>query len=132
MLDPDLLHFVRTAVRSIWALEVLLLLRRKAPVALTADEIVLALRASPTLVGRILDQLVDQGLVQRHASGAFRFECASPDLAKLCEALDLAAQDRPIALRDAIASSPNEKLRNFSDAFRLNPGKGPKDGEDQE
>jgi hypothetical protein len=132
VLEPDLIHFVRTSVRSIWALEVLLLLRRKAPTALTPGEIVADLRASPGLITRIIEQLVAEHLVVRDAAGAIRFEC-DPGLAKLCEALELAAQDRPIALRDAIHSSPNDKLRNFSDAFRLKGKDKDKDkqGDDQ-
>jgi hypothetical protein len=119
VLEPDLLLFVRTSVRSIWALEVLLLLRRKAPGGLTPDEIVSSLRASPMLIARIIDQLEAEGLVGRDEGDVIRFECRAPELTQLCDALDQASQDRPIALRDAIASSPNDKLRNFSDAFRL-------------
>ena len=115
-------------MRSIWALEVLLLLKRRAPAALTPDEIVAALRASHTLINRIIDELAAQHLVTRDPGGGVRFEC-DPGMAKLCDALALAAQDRPIALRDAIVSSPNDKLRNFSDAFRLK-GKDNK-GDDQ-
>jgi hypothetical protein len=130
VLEPDLIHFVRTSVRSIWALEVLLLLRRRAPAGLTADEIVAALRASPGLITRIIDQLVAERLVIKDAAGAIRFEC-DPGLAKLCDALELAAQDRPIALRDAIHSSPNDKLRNFSDAFRLKGKEKDREGDDR-
>lgn len=129
LLDSDLIHFVRTHVRSIWALEVLLLLRSKAPAALTQEEIVSALRASPGLISRIVDQLAAANLIVDE-SGACRFEC-DPALAKLCEALEAAAQDRPIALRDAIASSPNHKLRNFSEAFRLKGKDKDRDGDDQ-
>ena len=128
VLDPDLIQFVRASVRSIWALEVLLLLKRRAPAALTAEEIVAALRASPGLINRIIDQLADERLLIHDPAGGVRFEC-DPGMAKLCDALDRAAQDRPIALRDAIASSPNDKLKNFSDAFRLK-GKD-KQGDDQ-
>ncbi|HEV7690555.1 MAG TPA: hypothetical protein VGO52_07035 [Hyphomonadaceae bacterium] len=117
-------------MRSIWALEVLLLLRRRAPAGLTADEIVAALRASPGLITRIIDQLVAERLVIKDAAGAIRFEC-DPGLAKLCDALELAAQDRPIALRDAIHSSPNDKLRNFSDAFRLKGKEKDREGDDR-
>lgn len=90
------------------------------------DEIVATLRASPGLIDRVLSQLATANLIVRESSGVVRFDC-DPGLAKLCEALETAAQDRPIALRGAIASSPNHKLRNFSDAFRLK-GKD-KDGE---
>jgi predicted transcriptional regulator len=124
VLDPNLLAFVRNSIRSIWALEVLLLLRRKAPEALALDSIVTALRASHKLISRCLEQLGQAGLVSTEG-GVSRFAPATPVLAALCDALEKASHERPIALRDAIASSPNDKLRNFSDAFRFkSPDKG--------
>jgi hypothetical protein len=119
VLEPDLLAFVRSSIPSIWALELLLLLRRAAPRYLTRDELVQHLRATPTLIDRLLDQLQSAGLVARDAAGAVRFECAGPHLGSLCEALATAADERPIALRDAIISMPSEKLRDFSEAFRF-------------
>lgn len=70
------------------------------------------------LIGRLLDGLVAARLVVVDESGA-RFQCAEPALEPLCEALAVAAEERPIALRDAIISMPSEKLRDFSEAFRL-------------
>jgi hypothetical protein len=128
VLEPDLIAFVRNSVQSIWSIELLLLLRRKAPEGLSVDEIVAALRSSHRLISRCLEQLAYVGLVSVDGAGIARFAPATPELAALCEALDKASQERPIALRDAIASSPNDKLRNFSDAFRL---KGPDKGKDE-
>ena len=119
MLDPDLLAFVRSSIPSIWALELLLLIRRAAPGYLTRDELVQHLRATPTLIDRLLERLEAARLVSRNDTGAVRFECGSPELENLCEALATAADERPIALRDAIISMPNEKLRDFSEAFRF-------------
>lgn len=125
MLDPNLLAFVRNSIRSIWSLEVLLLLRRKAPEGLAQDSIVTALRASHKLISKCLEQLAQAGLVSVEEGGVSRFAPATPVLAALCDALEKASHERPIALRDAIASSPDDKLRNFSDAFRFkDPGKG--------
>jgi len=123
VLDLHLVAFIRNSVQSIWSLEVLLLLRRRAPQGLRQDEIVAALRSSPRLISRCLQQLAEARLLYLdQETGAARFAPATPDLARLCDALETASQDRPIALRDAIIHSPNDKLRNFSDAFRL---KGP-------
>jgi hypothetical protein len=119
VLDPELLAFVRSSIPSIWALELLLLLRRAAPGYLTRDELVQHLRATPTLIDRLIEQLQTARLVARNETGAVRFECASRELDTLCEALAAAADQRPIALRDAIISMPNEKLRDFSEAFRF-------------
>ena len=119
MLDPQLLAFVRSSIPSIWALELLLLLRRAAPGYLTREELVQHLRATPMLIDRLLAQLTTTGLLKANDAGAVRFECANPELDSLCEALATAADERPIALRDAIISMPRDKLRDFSEAFRF-------------
>ncbi len=119
MLDPNLLAFVRSSIPSIWALELLLLLRRAAPGYLTREELVQHLRATPMLIDRLLTQLTAAKLVKANEAGAVRFECASPELESMCDALAVAAEERPIALRDAIISMPRDKLRDFSDAFRF-------------
>jgi hypothetical protein len=119
VLDPQLLAFVRSSIPSIWALELLLLLRRAAPGYLTREELVQHLRATPMLIDRLLTQLSAAGLIKANESGAVRFECTSPQLDTLCDALAVAAEERPIALRDAIISMPRDKLRDFSEAFRF-------------
>jgi hypothetical protein len=119
VLDPQLLAFVRTSIPSVWALELLLLLRRAAPGGLTREELVQHLRATPLLIDRLLDGLVAARLIAVDEDGAARFQCTAPDMEALCDALALAAEERPIALRDAIISMPSEKLRDFSEAFRL-------------
>jgi hypothetical protein len=128
VLDPNLLSFVRASIPSIWALELLLLMRRAAPGRLTREEIVQHLRATPTLIDRLIERFKESGLVVEDEHGA-RFECTDPAISSMCEALALAAEERPIALRDAIISAPNEKLRDLADAFRFkNSDKGPKGG----
>ena len=131
MLEPNLLAFIRSSIPSIWALELLLLLRRAAPGHLTREELVQHLRATPTLIDRLIQQFAESGLVSRNADGAYRFECMSSETETLCEALALAADERPIALRDAIIAAPNDRLRDLADAFRFkDSGKGPKGGSD--
>lgn len=129
VLDPKLLAFIRTSIPSIWALELLLLLRRAAPGYLTREELVQHLRATPNLIDRLLHRLSESHLVARNESGAWRFECAQADSETLCEALALAADERPLALRDAIIAAPNDKLRDLADAFKFkDPDKEPKGG----
>jgi hypothetical protein len=125
VLEPRLLIFIRTSIPSIWALELLLLLRRAAPGYLTREELVQHLRATHTLIDRLLHGFSASGLVTRNEAGAYRFECSSSETETLCEALALAAEERPIALRDAIIAAPNDKLRDLADAFRFkDPGRG--------
>jgi hypothetical protein len=132
VLEPQLLAFIRSSIPSIWALELLLLLRRAAPGYLSREELVQHLRATPTLIDRLLHRLSGSGLVARNGNDAYRFECATPAAESMCEALALAADERPIALRDAIIAAPNEKLRDLADAFKFkDSGKGSKGGPDQ-
>jgi hypothetical protein len=119
MLDEDLLSFVRASVRSTWALELLLLLRKQAPRTFGVDELVLALRATPALVSTCLEQLQAAGLAVREESGRSRYAPAAPALDQLTAQLEQAYAERPFAVINAIAASPNDRLKNFSDAFRF-------------
>jgi hypothetical protein len=118
VLDPQLVAFVRESLKSIWALELLLLLRRAAPEPVAIEDIVRELRATPHLVQRLLVQLSDEHLVVRQHAMA-RFQPARPELEKICDLLEAASRERPIALRQAIISAHNSKLRDFADAFRF-------------
>lgn len=81
------------------------------------------------LIDRLTARFVSTGLVSQNSAGAYRFECTTPETETLCEALAIAADERPIALRDAIISAPNDRLRDLADAFRFGEtNKGPKGG----
>lgn len=123
MLDAELLDFVRHSVRSIWALEVLLLLRRRAPAFASVDDLVVELRATSKLIERCLAQLEAAGCIARDDDGAGRYAPATRHIAQMGDALETASTERPVALRDAIASSPTDNLRNFADAFRFKKDK---------
>ena len=119
MLDPQLIDFVRKSLGSIWALEVLLFIRRRAPDPVTVEEIDRELRATPYLVRRIVDQLVAEHLVAREVGDLVKFKAGTPELERLCALLETVSRERPIGLRDAIVGSSGVKLRNFADAFRF-------------
>ncbi|HVZ99994.1 MAG TPA: hypothetical protein VG841_06740 [Caulobacterales bacterium] len=118
MLDTDLQDFLGGVVRSVWTLELLLLLRRRSPDGLTPEQLTRELRATPTLVLDCLRQLETAGVAASEA-GAWRFAPSSPRLAELCGRLELAYLERPVAVVDAIMASPNARLKNFADAFRF-------------
>jgi hypothetical protein len=119
MLDPQLIDFVRKSLGSIWALEVLLFIRRRAPDPVTVEEIDRELRATPYLVRRIVDQLTHEHLVTREVGNLVKFDAGTPELERLCALLETVTRERPIGLRDAIVGSSGAKLRNFADAFRF-------------
>jgi DNA-binding IclR family transcriptional regulator len=67
--SDELASFIASSFRSVWALELLLLLKREAR-AYSADELVELMRASPSVVERVLESLTAAGLVGPHAQGS--------------------------------------------------------------
>ncbi len=119
MISEDLLSFIRASIRSTWALELLLLMRKQAAQAFVPDELVRALRSTPTLINTCLEQLQQAGLVVRTESGAWRDAPAAPALDQLAGELEAAYAERPVAVINAIMTTTSDRLKSFADAFRF-------------
>ena len=114
-----MLSFVSATVKSVWALEMLLLLRRERGRAWQIDELVRELRAS-TVVARVaLTGLTGAGLIASDEAERFCYRPASEQLDSFVEAAQALYLAKPLAVINAIATAPNEKLRNFAESFRL-------------
>ena len=116
--DQDLFGFIREQLRSVWALELLLLMRRRADRSWTPQELVGELRASPALVVDNLAAFERGGLVRADEEGRYVFAPAAPLLVSLCDELDAAYRERPVTVINAIVSPP-DKLQTLADAFRI-------------
>jgi hypothetical protein len=119
--SSDLLAFIRTSISSVWALELLLLLKREDR-AWTDEALVKELRASDALVADGLAVFETSGLVRRDGGGSFIYDPASPVLRALADELEKTYRERPVSVVRAIVSLPNDKLQNFADAFRFRGG----------
>ena len=117
MLDEDLLSFIQGSIRSVWALEVLLLLRRTSDRTWNAADLALELRANERLVGDQLVSLQTAGLLACDAE--CRYAPAAPALDALCGRLETAYRERSGQVIKAIMAGPNDKLQIFANAFRL-------------
>ena len=117
-MDPDLLDFLRGSVRSVWSLELLMLLRRAPERAWPTATLVQELRASETVVRDLLTTFEAPGLVRCDQDGCL-YAPASSVLEALCRRLEETYRDRPVGVVNAIAAARNEKLQTFADAFRL-------------
>jgi hypothetical protein len=115
--DADLSAFVREHIRSVWALELLLLLRRDPDRCWAPADLVLELRASQMLVVDNLQRLEHAGLVVPDEAGCFRYAPVNPALAVVCDALDAAYRQRPVAIVNMIARSGS--LQSLADAFKF-------------
>ena len=122
-LDQELAGFIGASLGSVWALELLLLVRRTRPRRWSADELVAEMRASATLVAESLAGLERAGLITCDPEAGCAYAPAAPALDALCERLEVEYKSRPVAVVNAILSTPKGTLQTFADAFRVQ-GKG--------
>jgi hypothetical protein len=59
------------------------------------------------------------GLVVENSSGGYTFAPASSERERLADEIEKIYTTKPISLVRAIVAGPDEKLRVFSDAFKL-------------
>lgn len=118
MTDQDLAAFVREHVRSVWALELLLLLKKDPDRCWTPAELVRELRASTGLVNDNLQRFERGGIAVRDDQGCFRYAPAAAVLAEFCDGLEQAYKTRPVAIVNLIAA-PRDPLQSLADAFKF-------------
>ena len=118
MLDNQTLGFIRSSVKSVWALELLLLMRRVTAHAWAPDQLVKELRSSRTIVTDSLSAFVQAGIVREEENG-FRYGPASSELDKMIEQLAAEYAERPITVINVIIEAQNAKLQDFANAFRI-------------
>ncbi|HUJ45668.1 MAG TPA: hypothetical protein VLV55_00945 [Rhizomicrobium sp.] len=119
MEDADILAFVGATVKSVWALELLLLVRRERGRAWRMPELVRELRASTLVVAEALQSLKSAGLVATDDAGQVCYRPATEQLDSFVERAQSLYASKPVAVINAIATAPSEKLRIFAEAFRL-------------
>jgi len=117
--EHDVLTFVSASVKSVWALELLLTIRRQRERAWDAAELVKELRASTVVVREALASLMGVGLVATDDNGLHCYRPATEQLDLFVEGAESLYRVKPLAIINAIVTAPNEKLRIFADAFRL-------------
>lgn len=117
MTEEQVLAFVRRAIRSAWALEVLLALRREPQRSWSTEALVRQLRASIQAIGEGLAMLRDAGLVAATDTGEHVYRPASPELGELVDSLVQLYAQKPITVLRTIFTSPTDKIRSFADAF---------------
>jgi hypothetical protein len=118
VLPDELERFIRNRIRSVWALELLLLLAAEPDRAWSEDDANRALRGSAGLVRSTLGALVQAGLLAFEGE-QYVYRPATPELRQRVEQLAEAHAARPLAVVQAILDAPNDRIRSFADAFRV-------------
>ena len=117
--DEELASFIRSSFSSVWAIELMLQLKRSGERAWTKDELVEALRASDLVVANGLRTLIAAGLAVAQEDERVRFAPASPDVERLAGATEQLYAKKPDAVRRLIVMAAGDGLTAFADAFRL-------------
>jgi len=119
LLSSGLLDFIQSVVRSVWAVELMLVLRHDAERVWTSEELVRELRGSPALVTENLGLFTAGGVVDETEPGRFKYRPASAALAALCDELEREYRQRPVTVMQAILARRNSKVQSLADAFRF-------------
>jgi hypothetical protein len=115
--EDDILRFVAASFPSVWALELLLTLKRERRIW-TREELVAALRASELVVSHALDALLAAGLASMDGEGAV-FLPVNADVEDCVERVEQLYRSRPNRVRRTIISASTGSAAAFADAFKL-------------
>jgi hypothetical protein len=119
LLSEELERFIRDTIKSLWALELLLLVARERDRPWTPADLNRELRGHIRLVADILAQFERSGLVKLEGDGQYRFAPATAELASAVDELRAAYADRPLTVVKTVIAAPDEKIRTFADAFKI-------------
>jgi hypothetical protein len=111
--------FISATFRSVWALELLCLLREDRDRQLPHAEMVERLRGSDLVVTQSVGALVSAGLVVVENDGSARYQPASKALDNAVEETIAFYAKSPNTVRRLIVATANPDLTAFADAFRL-------------
>jgi hypothetical protein len=115
--DEYILRFIAASFPSVWALELLLALKRELRLW-THQELIAALRASDLVVSKALDALVAAGLASIEGDGA-RYMPVNDEVAGCVDQVEQLYRSRPNSVRRAIVAASASSATAFADAFKL-------------
>jgi hypothetical protein len=118
--EDDVLNFAASSIASIWAVELLLLVRQDRR-AWTSAELMRQLRGSDVIIAQGLQRLQGAGLITED-SGRYLYKPSSSEIDALATELENLYRLKPVTVVSAIANAPQRKLQILSDAFRLKKG----------
>ena len=115
--DDDVLRFIAASFPSVWALELLLVLKSERR-DWDREELVATLRASELVVSKALDALVVAGLASVEGKSA-AYLPVNCDVEACVEQVEDLYRSKPNSVRRAIVSAGTSSASAFADAFKL-------------
>jgi hypothetical protein len=117
--EDKVLEFAASLFKSVWALDLLLVLKRDPARIWQADELIRELRSSQVVVAEALSNLLAAGLAVEHETGKYRYHAGSPEIDETVNELQRIYGSKPAAVIREIVTTSNRKLKLLSDAFRF-------------
>ncbi|HZB94014.1 MAG TPA: hypothetical protein VE397_21375 [Stellaceae bacterium] len=118
-LSPNVERFLRRHVKSMWHLELLILLQRDRSRAWTIAELVQELRASTLVVTDSLISLTQAGCLVAMPADRYRYAPDSVAIAAAIDAVIEAYANFPVAVKKVIWEGFPSRMGLFADALRL-------------
>lgn len=122
--DEDVLRFIAASFPSVWALEVLLALKRERR-PWTQGELVTSLRASELVVRNAIDALIAGGMASIERQGedeGVAYLPVSGELDEVVQRVEQLYRTRPNRVRRVIVSAASPAATAFADAFKIRRG----------
>jgi hypothetical protein len=122
MTDPlpeDVRRFLDEHIESLEQLEILRLLSEDPTREWTAAQLGAEIQADPSVAAAHLAALAGRGLLASSSPAVSRYGASTPELGeRLARALAV-YRERPVTMIKLVYARASERLRAFSDAFRL-------------
>lgn len=114
----EVARFIATDIESVEQLEVLLLLRAAPDKQWTAEEVARALVSRVDSAADWLARMAQRRLLKR-LDGRYRYSPSTPEVAVTIDRLAESFAKYRVTVVGLIFSKPSERVRLFSDAFRI-------------
>jgi hypothetical protein len=124
-LPEDVHRFIAEHIHSVEQMEALVALRRAGERAWDATALGRALYTTPEAAGQRLKELAALRLLETvpmptpAPAPGFRYQPATPELARLADDVIAAYEKRRVTVISLIYSKPHANVQAFADAFRL-------------
>ena len=115
----DMTEFIRSTFRSVWTLELLLLMAEDREKLWSESDLIASLRASEVIVARGIEDLVAAGLISIEADRCARYGPASRELDLLVVRTRDFYATSPDQVRRTIVRAGSGGIAAFADAFRI-------------
>ena len=117
VLSDDALIFLRHSIKTVWTLEILLILRRDPDRAWNSEDLIRESRSSTLILQEVFENLEKAGMIVMEGNGRFRYRRTSPLPERLVEEITSVQARRPAAITKALLSVSSGKVRTFADGF---------------